>query len=154
MSKIKPELISLESVVIYKSNIITSDEFLNKPVDISNILVQYAQDTAFNFDEKAARIRLNINLQGVDEKDIPLGLTAEYGIEFQFFVENFNDFVTEAENQKTLNGQLGTILISIAYSTARGIILERTHNTYFKGAVLPVIDPKGLMSGKFASYSK
>lgn len=154
MSNIKPELISLESVVVYKSNLTTSDEFLNKPIDISNILVQYAQDTAFNFDEKAVRIRLNINLQGVNENDIPLGLTAEYGIEFQFFVENFDDFVTEAENQKTLNGQLGTILMSIAYSTARGIILERTHTTYFQGAVLPVIDPKGLMSGKFESYSK
>lgn len=43
---------------------------------------------------------------------------------------------------------LGTTLMGIVYSTARGIILERTQGTFFNGVILPVINPNKLIKPK------
>lgn len=40
-----------------------------------------------------------------------------------------------------IDAALGATLLGTAYSTARGIIFERTRGTYFDGVILPVIDP-------------
>jgi hypothetical protein len=44
-----------------------------------------------------------------------------------------------------VEGKLGGALCGIAYSTAWGIVLERTASTLFGGVVLPVIDPNILL---------
>jgi hypothetical protein len=35
--------------------------------------------------------------------------------------------------------------MGIAFSTARGIVFDRTQGTFFGGVILPVIDPKKLI---------
>lgn len=93
------------------------------------------------------RIRLEIVLEGVDDNDNEIGLHGEYGIEFQLHVENLTEFLEESENGqgKSIDGKLGPTLLAIVYSTARGIIIERTQATYFNGVILPVIDPNELI---------
>lgn len=145
MSKVIPELIHITSMNVYKASVSTSNEYLNEPKKFENIGVEYAQDTAFNFDDSAIRIRLEVKLDAVDEKNNSLGLSADYGIEFHFEVENFKDFVSEEKDTNKVSGLLGSTLMGIAYSTARGIVFDRTQGTFFKGIILPVIDPKGLV---------
>jgi len=51
-------------------------------------------------------------------------------------------FVLQDESGKTyIDKNIGGTLLGIAYSTARGIVLERTQGSYLGGVVLPVIDP-------------
>ncbi|MFA6335927.1 MAG: hypothetical protein WCX48_10345 [Bacteroidales bacterium] len=45
---------------------------------------------------------------------------------------------------------LGASVMGIIYSTARGIILEKTHNSYLNGVILPVIDPGILLNNNLS----
>lgn len=148
MSTIKPELIHLHTLKVYKTLVDASEDYLDNPADIENISVQYAQNSAFNFEEKAIRIRLEILMQALNNEDKEMGLNAEYGLEFHFVIENLDEFTEAEEGTKTINGTLGSTLMGIAYSTARGIVFDRTQGTHFKGVILPVIDPKELIKNK------
>ena len=66
-----------------------------------------------------------------------------------FKVENLIDFLDKVETEDkpryNIDGGLGSTLVSIAYSTVRGIIFTRTQGTSLGSVILPVIDPKKLM---------
>ncbi|GAH33667.1 unnamed protein product [marine sediment metagenome] len=90
------------------------------------------------------------------QNDKELGLNGEYGIEFLFEIDNFEEFIEKNDEEKhtdgtndqedsMVSGVLGGTLMGIVYSTARGMILERTQGTYFKGVILPVINPNDLI---------
>lgn len=145
MSQITPEKISIFYVKVYKSNNYSTPEYLDKPIKPANIKVQLSQTSAFNHEEKNIRIRLEILLEGVDEQDKALGLHGEYGIEFQMHVDNFGDYVVKDNDEIKIDGQLGVTALSIAYSTARGIIIERSQSSLLSGVILPVVNPKDLL---------
>lgn len=44
---------------------------------------------------------------------------------------------------------MGATLLGIAFSTARGIIFERTRGTFFDGVILPVVDPFKVLEEKY-----
>jgi hypothetical protein len=145
MNKIVSELISITFVKVYKSNHSTSDGYLDKPVKPANFKVQVAQTMALNAADKNMRIRLELKLDGVDGKDKELGLHAEYGIEFQLHIDNLDQFLEDDNGITKVDGNMGATIMGIIYSTARGIIVERTQATYFNGVILPVISPKDLL---------
>ena len=148
MSTIIPEMITVLSIKVIKSNLQTTDEFLNNPIKNVGVEIQLGQNTAFNLEKKNIRIRLNINMQGMLNETEKTGLSAEYCIEFHIHVDNLEQFLIEKEGNKIVDRKLGGTLIGIVYSSARGIILERTYSTYFKGVILPVIDPNLLLETK------
>ncbi len=140
--KIIPEKIHLVSVNIIKANLETSDDFLDSPKKIEAFEFGIANEVANNFEEGRSRFRLYFTLDARDKNENPLGVKVEYGIEFHFLVENFQDFIHESKEAGTqVDIILGATLFGMAYSTARGIIFERTRGTFFDGVVLPVIDP-------------
>jgi hypothetical protein len=49
---------------------------LDNPREFENINVEYGQDSAYNPEEKAVRIRLEVMLSASDEKNRSLGLNA------------------------------------------------------------------------------
>ena len=69
-----------------------------------------------------------------------LELEAEIGIEFHFKIENFKQFLKESKDETQVSLDIAASLMAIAYSTSRGMILEKTQNTYFNGIIIPVID--------------
>lgn len=148
MKRVKPELIQILNINIYKSIVNTTEEHINMPVGPSNFRVGFAQNSSFSFENRNVRIRLDVIIEGIDEKENTVGLTGEFGIEFHFHVENFDEFVELKEGKKKVSFVLGLTLLNIAYSTARGLILERTHGTYFNGIIIPVIDTHELMKTK------
>jgi hypothetical protein len=155
MNRIKPDKIDLLSVTVLKTSILPSSDYLLKPKEPSAISVGYFQKSEFDFDKGLVMVSLNIKLIGKDEKENDIGLEGEFSIEFIFEVENFNEFILENKEivndkevtTRQVDGILGSTLIGIAYSTARGIILERTQGTLFQpgGVILPVIDPGDLL---------
>lgn len=145
MSIIIPELIQLLSVKLFRSNISTSDDFCNNPVEINGVAVDVGQNTAHDFEKKLFRIRLIVKMEGMKDKTNKAGLSGEYGIEFHILVENLNDFIKEKDGKKLVDKKLGGTLMGLIYSTARGIIFEKTGNTLFNGVLLPVIDPNSLL---------
>ena len=147
MSTIHPELITILSVRIFKSNINTTDEYMNNPVKPAGVEIKVGQNTAFNIEKKNIRIRLKIELEARKNETEPIGLSGNYVLEFHFHVDDLDQFITENEDRKLIDSKLGGTLSGIVYSTARGIIYERTAATAFGGIVLPVIDPNLLLKG-------
>lgn len=140
--KIIPDKIHLLAVNVFKANIETSDEFLEEPKPVFGFEFGIAKEVSHNVEKGAARFRLFFTMDAHDKDAKSLGLKAEYGIEFHFYVENFSDFVQHTKDGEVqIELSLGGTLMSVAYSTSRGIILERTQGTMFGGVILPVIDP-------------
>ena len=50
-----------------------------------------------------------------------------------------------SEEDFSVSAMIGATLAGIAYSTTRGIILDCTQSTDFKGVLLPVINPQQLL---------
>lgn len=100
-----------------------------------------AKTIAQDLDSGQFRYRLFFQFQAQNEEGTNLGLNLDYGIEFHFQVENVHDFLKEDEDSIQMDATLGATLMGMAYSTARGIIFERTRGTFFDGVIIPVVDP-------------
>jgi hypothetical protein len=62
----------------------------------------------------------------------------------EFVIENMEDFINEKDGEKNLNipNIAATTLISIAFSSTRGLLIGRSGGTVLGIAALPIIDPK------------
>jgi hypothetical protein len=146
MSTIRPELISIVSIRILKSNINTTEDYIENPMAHDGVEIKMGQSTAFNSDEKNVRIRLSLELIANKDQDKPVGLSGEYLMEFILHVANLEEFVVEnADKTKSIDPMLNSTLIGIIFSTARGIVFERTAATLLNGVILPVIAPSQLI---------
>ena len=145
MSTIHPELLRIVSVKIFRSNISATDEYINNPVKPTGVEIKVGQSTAFDIEKKKIRIRLKIELEARKNETEPIGLSGNYVLEFLIHVDDLEQFITEKEDKKLIDNKLGGTLSGIVYSTARGIIFERTAATAFGGLILPVIDPNLLI---------
>lgn len=140
--RILPEKIHLLSINIFSAKLDTEEAFLESPQRIKGFEFGIAHETAHSFEDKHSRFRLYFTMDARNEEEEPLGVTVEYGIEFHFYVENFQDFIIESEGKELqMDSALPATLLGMAYSTSRGIIFERTRGTFFEGVILPVIDP-------------
>ncbi|PSR11778.1 MAG: hypothetical protein C7N36_14795 [Bacteroidetes bacterium] len=137
-----PEQIHLTSINIIKAHLETSDAFLENPVKAYGFQFGLAHKMAHNMTDNRSRCRLYFTLKAHDESENPIGIDLEYGIEFHFVVENLSDFILPKENDSfQMDAAIAATLLGMAYSTARGIVYERTRGTFLDGVLLPVIDP-------------
>lgn len=149
MSKpqVQPEKIHLIGLRILKSHFETDLNNHNQ-FEVSHFGVGLKSESGFSLEESGVQLRLYIKIRGFDADQNAIDVFGEYLIEFHFTVENLTDFVTvNTEDEGFLvDSMIGATLAGIAYSTSRGIILDRTQSTDFKGVILPVINPQQLLS--------
>jgi hypothetical protein len=143
-AKIIPEKIHIAQINVIHCHISTGNEYLNHPVKWDKIGISIRKEDAYSFENKGCRFRLYFKCVAL-KNSIELDLTADIGIEYYFKVENFSDFVIKDGDQNKIDIQLGSTLLAIAFSTSRGIILEKTQNTYFRGIILPIVDPNSVL---------
>lgn len=137
-----PEKIHLFSINIFKANLETSEAFLENPQKSDSFAFEFGHNIAQNYEMGRSRYRLFFILDAVDNQQQPVGLKVEYGIEFHFEIENYQRVVKKLDNNDLqIDVDLAATLLAMAYSTARGIIFERTRGTFFDGVILPTIDP-------------
>ena len=140
-AKIIPEKIHLVSMNIFQANLETAEDFLNQPQPIDSFEIGTVYEMAHNFKDSGTRIRLYFQMNALNGKGELQGVKVEYGIEFHFVVENFQEFIPNSKEDNLIDVALPATLLGMAYSTSRGIIFERTRGTFFQGVLLPVIDP-------------
>ena len=145
-SVIDSEKIHLLSVNVFKARLDTTEPFRDNPQKADKYVIDTASNTVFNFKDKLCRFRFFFKFTGLDEDQNPLGVEAEYGLEYHYYIENINDFLIQKnENDVSIASQLGVASCSISYSTSRGIILEKLHGTHLEGIILPVVSPVKLL---------
>jgi hypothetical protein len=104
--------------------------------------------TGLNLEDNVIGINLLVNIEAADNLDKLLPITGSYTHEIVFIVDNLKDFIEPDDNDTNkykLDAGFGSTIVSIAYSTIRGIIFTRTQGTSLGSVILPVINPKKLM---------
>lgn len=144
---INPDLIHLENIQILDASLMTSTEYRNHPVEVDQVYFAFGKEISHNLDLGRSRIRLHIVMTARNAEGQDIGLECAYVLEFHFRVENFSEFVSKEVDSDAvaIHAIYGATLIGMAYSTARGIIYERTRGTFFNGVILPVINPQQLL---------
>lgn len=143
--QIIPEKIHIKSIRILSGNINADPLFdTNK---VTGYDVQYAIYDEFYPNEKSFKFILSVYITAVSDNNLQLGAKGEYNIEYILRVENIDDYIMKSDRSSAivLHNILLHTLLSIVYSTSRGIVLSRTQGTSIDGVVLPVIDTNTLL---------
>ena len=138
--------ISFSDIKILNSSIVTTEGFVSKAPGFSSVKVGCKQVTRLNLIDNSIRIIMDVGLCGVDDQKSDVGVRGDFRFEYVFSVSNLGDYISDDNDSKRIDGNLGVALMSIAYSTSRGIIYEKIAGTLLAGSVIPVIDPSKLIS--------
>ena len=103
----------------------------------------------FNIAEKFIGVHLVVNITAIDKEGNELNIQGSYTHEVVFKLEDIENFTevhkdNDGNDAYQIDGLMGSTILSIAYSTVRGIIYSRTQGTSLGTVILPVIDPKAL----------
>jgi hypothetical protein len=138
---IQTDKLFLTEIVLLKSAVTSTDAFLENPEKPDSIEMELLSDSKFDFVHNECRFRLHITLDGKNTDGNSSGLGAEFMVDYIYVVENLPDFVLDQTGENQVDALLGATLLGISFSTARGIIMERTKGTLFAGFILPIINP-------------
>ncbi|MPL55248.1 hypothetical protein SDC9_00718 [bioreactor metagenome] len=94
-----------------------------------------------NLEESNIKIHLNIHLKSKDEKSF-----ADFDLEFFFHIHHLEKYYHMEDEEPLFAGNLVTTLLSVSYSTSRGIIFEKLKNTLWNENILPIISPIKLLN--------
>jgi hypothetical protein len=141
-----PEKIRIKNIAVLKSSVDVGTEAIEIIPSINEYSFSFNQEIGFNYDQQLVRLKLNILLQGKNDKKELVKIKGEFGIEFVFQVENFKELTKEENGSYEISSSLVMTLSSLAYSTSRGIVFQETQSTIIRGVLLPVIDPAVLYS--------
>jgi len=101
--------------------------------------------TGLNPEDNIVGLKLVVEIEARDKKDRPLPIKGSYTHEMIFRVDNLEEFIENNGTEDIIDGLLGSTLVSIIYSTVRGIIYSRTQGTSLGVVIIPVIAPIKLM---------
>ena len=143
---VSPKDIQLQKVNVLQFKIEASEKYIQKPLKPKNINFELGKEIAHNLEKGVARYRLFFNCKAENSKNKSIGLEANIGLEFHFAIEDFNRFIIKHKNGTVqIHLSIITNLMNIAYATSRGIILEKTQNSYFNGIIIPIVDSTGYL---------
>lgn len=132
----------------------------NPDLDVTQIKafdISFETESGTNLEANITRIIFKVELTGIDQNNKPLDINAQYAIDFAFQIDdltNYLVFKNEKTGETTLDGNLGTTLMAIVYSTTRGIVLTRTQGTILDGVILPILNPANLLAAKPAPIDR
>jgi len=152
-NKIASDKIHLTRIDMLQAGIQTTKKFWQNNVAPNILDFKYSKDFLLNLEEKLVVIDLGMKYKGLtstDESEKPVGLTANYEYRFFFVIDNIEDFLSD-EDKNTLDSSIVTTVLSIAFSTFRGILVEKTGGTVLGRMILPIVSPSILMSKELSN---
>jgi hypothetical protein len=105
----------------------------------------YKLNNAVLSKENIVGFKLVVDIVAIDRKKKELAINGSYTHEMLFRIDNLEDFIEKTDEGELLDAALGSTLVSIIYSTVRGLIYSRTQSTSLGVVTLPVIAPLKLM---------
>lgn len=149
---IDPTKIRIESINIARAAIDATEAYIANPVVPSSTKLNFTTEQQFDFELKRMQARIRVDMIGTDDAFQELGLTGYYDMYFHFAVDDLDEHVSGKDRERQVNAQLGATIMGIAYSTMRGVVLERTSGTFFQGTILPVLDPRAFLNATAPSH--
>lgn len=108
----------------------------------------YAIGHLHNLEDHIVGIELRLSLDGIDEEKKPVGVHGHFWLRFTFEVLNMEELLAASKTaEPSLPPPLYLVLLGIAYSTARGLVMAKTAGTVLQGITLPIVDVRQLVEG-------
>lgn len=128
---------------IHLVKVMTNNFFIDDAVsNTEDIDIKMGQKTMHNLQNSTVKITLSIDLS-TQGRNVANFLNDSF-----FYIENLSDYIVNDSKKVEFNGSFIATLISIAYSTLRGILLEKCKDTVLKDFSLPIINPNKLLHTK------
>lgn len=136
------EKIQILNIKLIGSKIESDDNF-----DINSITAYKTDHTleiGFNPENKFSRVEFKIKMETQSSNDEEA--RSEFEFITVFLIDNFEE-LTEIKGNEQINVHplLINSLISITYSTIRGLLISKLQGTAFNSFILPVINPNKLL---------
>lgn len=134
-----PELLNIISYKLHKLNIDNISDI--KESGDFYFAVDNKIDLGFNNEHFLIQAILDIDIKKILNKNEDVLAKSVISIEYVFHLENFDELHTFDDNGIiSVDKNLTTSVYSVAYSTTRGLLLDRFRDTAFDNFILPVID--------------
>lgn len=124
-----------------------SFKYANIEMDInpSNTEFEFAHLYKWNAQQKIFGIFFRISLNNKKENEKIELLQFEGSVHYS--IENFSDII-QLDPEFSMDDNCETLLVSVAYSTIRGMLATRTMGTPLAAFILPIIDPSQLVKAR------
>jgi len=133
---------------IHFKDIAPLKETLDNQYDLvgEELIIAVAQATKHSLQKNIFKISISVILK-CSEK-----IVLDYLYEFTYEVENMKEFLSTDKERPVFTGQLIGTLLSISYSTMRGILYSKLADTQLRSIILPVINPNDLLKSRIVQY--
>jgi len=112
----------------------------------SNYTIAHKVAPSFNVEDKLVVVDLLTTCTGLNEQGEELAIGGRFRVHLTFEVDNLHELLDEHSETGQLvpSEQLVLTLISVGYSTSRGMIMSKTVDTVLQGFALPLLDVRTL----------
>lgn len=129
---------------IHKKTFFENPGYLEKNENKNIGKTGYFIETGMKVEPKDKMIYMDINAKLIkknDDNDIEL-----LGIEttHEFLIENFDDTIHVDSDHCNLPDQFAVTLLSLSYSSVRGMLFEAATDSNYKNILLPLINPQSI----------
>lgn len=136
--------LSLLSFHVFNYTLASSEAFKDQPVTVKAVTTHASAEYGVDETNNVVGIRLYIQLAPY-QAEANQAIEAQFGIEYDFQVNDLDTYLTQENGQFLLPESLIGTLLSIAYSTSRGLIYDRLQGTHLQDPILPIISPIALL---------
>lgn len=120
--------------------------------DISKVVGHQLDNSlqlGFNLDDKFAKAEFTVSVKTDSKGENEIESSGYFHLIFIYRIENLEQLAVPEKNKRIkLNPVLANALLSVTYSTSRGILLMRLQGTELQNFVLPIINPNKLLRNK------
>lgn len=110
------------------------------------ISCQYQLIPAISIKSRKVQVQAEYEIKAAKNGDALLDITSKYSIVFLFSIQNLPALAVVKDNELTsVDQEMLSSLLNIAYSTSRGILYTRFLGTVLEGIILPVLSTADLL---------
>ena len=148
-NKDKPVIFTLKGFKIVRFNMVEPGLDIVNGFEIQKLKVGYNLDFSYSMEQNGfqviAAVIYQYNLNGSDIQLLELALMADYHI------SEIKNIIEISGDNFRIPDDLLVNFVSIAFSTARGILFAKTQGSFLNQFILPLIDPKSIVQQKLKS---
>lgn len=142
--KFDPGKVSIIEIKFIKGQIDAPESY--SPDTVKEYKINNTLELAFNITEKLAKSEYKVDIETISSNSNNIEAKGSFNIIFIFRIDNLEELAKlTKDNLVDLDPALGNALVSITYSTARGLLINKVSGTPLEKFILPVIDPNTLI---------
>jgi len=144
--KFNIDLISLESINVTNATLENHGGLTTKDHSAYELSFQYQLIPSISIRSKKVQVLTEYEIRATKSDTASPDISSRYSIVFLFGIKNLPNLAVVKDNELiSIDEEMLSSLMNIAYSTSRGILYTRYLGTVLDGVILPVISSAELL---------